>query len=73
MDTVLAFVRSIVSTRGAQLISRYVAMGIVSLGTKLAMDPATVNANATAESVAAFVVAAVLFGIDHWSHKEQAK
>lgn len=73
MNAVLETIRALIATRGTQLIARYVAIGVTALGTKLAMDPASVNANGTAEAVASFVVAALLLAIDHYSHKEQAK
>ena len=65
------FLKDIISTRGAQLVARYAGVGLTALGTYLGATIPAANLSSVAETVGALVVAAVLFAIDHWSHKEQ--
>lgn len=67
------FIVDLLKTRGAQLIARYGATGLVALGTKLSVTVDPTNANATAETVAAFIVAGILALVDHFSHAKQAE
>lgn len=68
----MGVIRDLIATRGAQLIARYAAMGLIALGTKLAVNADAAQTAASANEIAAFVVAGILALIDHYSHAAQA-
>lgn len=64
-------IKDLLKTRGAQLLARYAAMGLVALATKLGVE--VKDAESAGMAVATLVVGAILLGIDHWAHKEIKK
>jgi hypothetical protein len=68
-----AMIRNVIATRGAQLVARYAAIGLVALGTKLSVACSAADVNTTAQTIGAFTIAAVLVVIDHYSHAKQGE
>jgi hypothetical protein len=65
--------KALLATRGAQLMARYVATLLVALGARASISIDANNATACAGVIAQFVVAGILYAIDHWAHSEQQK
>lgn len=67
------FIKDMIATRGAQLLARYVAMGLVALATKLGVELNADDASGGAKVVGVLVAAGICSVIDHFSHKKQAE
>lgn len=67
----LDFLKGILQTRGSQLLSRYIGIGLTALATKLGTELKDGESAATA--LATLVIAGICFVIDHYSHKKQAE
>ena len=58
-------------SRIAQLVARYVAMGLVALAAHIGTQISDGTAKSVGEAVGALAAAAVLAAWDHWSHGKQ--
>ena len=67
----LLLLKELIATRGVQLLARYGGIGLVALGTKLAITVDPAAAATTSQTLAAFIGAGVLMLIDHFSHAQQ--
>jgi len=67
------FITDLIKTRGAQLISRYAAMGVIYVSAKIGVSTPDAQVAGVSEWVAGLVVAGVLIAIDHFSHAKQAE
>lgn len=65
------FVHDLITSRGSQLLSRYVGMGLVALLTKLHYAPAEGEVLSTSNLIAGLVVSGILIVIDHYAHGVQ--
>jgi hypothetical protein len=65
-------IKEFLTTRGGQLIARYLTNVLVALGTYLGATVPTDDLTKVAEVSGAFVIAGVFHIIDIWSHRKQA-
>ena len=67
------FLKDLIATRGAQLLARYVGVGVTALATKFSVEVNPEDTEGFAKVIGVFVVAGLCFAIDHFSHKKQAE
>ena len=67
----LELIKGILQTRGTQLLSRYIGIGLTALATKVGTE--LKDGESAAMALATLAVAGVCFLIDHYSHKKQAE
>lgn len=67
----IELIKSILQTRGTQLLARYVGVGLAALATKVGTELKDGESAATA--IATLAVAGICFVIDLYSHKKQAE
>jgi hypothetical protein len=59
--------------RAIQLLSRYLALGLLALATKIGVSAGADTVSGYAEMIASGLVGVVLIFVDHWLHNRQAK
>ena len=62
-------IHEFIQTRGAQLLARYLAMGLTALATYLGCN---LDVAGSAGALAALAVSGLLHLLDHYSHAQQA-
>ena len=64
-------IKMLISSRGVQLVSRYIGMGLVWLAGQVHLVPKAGEVDSSSTFIASLVGAAVCFAIDHFSHAAQ--
>ena len=63
-------IKELLQTRGAQLLSRYVGIGLVFVAGKVGVVFEGSQLESLSSGLTLLITGAVLFGIDHWIHKK---
>lgn len=71
MSQFLQIVKDLLSTRGAQLASRYAGVGLTFLAAKVGVNFEASQLASMSSGLSLLVVGSICFAIDHYSHAKQ--
>ena len=63
--------KDLLTSRGSQLLARYVGVGLVWVASKVGVVFAADQLTSISSGLSMLVIGAILFGLDHWIHSKK--